>query len=468
MEIRDVVILGSGPAGMAAAVTAADYGITPLVIDEQPTPGGQIYRAIERTPLRERSLLGLDYWYGEALVKGLKDTRIDYRPATSVWQLTRQRELGLLQNEHADMLQARYVILATGAMERPFPIPGWTLPGVMTAGSGQILLKSSGVAPQAPLVLAGTGSLLLLLAAQFLRVGVPIAALLDTTPPGRYRQALPHFPGALRNSRTLVKGLGLLRELRRAGVRHVKHVTALRAEGEGKLQSVTWQCHGQGKGETLEASTLLLHQGVVPNTQITRALDCVHEWDTQQLAWRPRLDEWLRTDVEGIAVAGDGGGIVGARAAELQGRLAALGAVLSLGCIQPDQMVSEANRLRRRLARETAIRPFLDTLYQPTSQWRLPADDTLVCRCEEVNAGEIRHMAELGCRGPNQTKSFTRCGMGPCQGRMCGLTVSELLADANGQSVEETGYYRLRPPFKPITLGQLAGAVRKDECQRES
>ncbi|WP_187774736.1 NAD(P)/FAD-dependent oxidoreductase [Billgrantia pellis] len=462
--MHDVVILGSGPAGMSAAITAAEYGLAPLVVDEQPAPGGQVYRAIQGTPLRNRTLLGEAYWQGEALVDRLRDTRIDYRPATRVWQLTRQREIGLLRGERAELVQAHQVILATGAMERPFPIPGWTLPGVMTAGSGQILLKSSGVVPQAPLVIAGTGPLLLLLAVQYLRVGVPIAALLDTTPPGRYRQGLPHLPGALRNPRTLAKGLRWLRELRHAGVRHIKQVSSLRAEGDERLERVAWQCHGQDGWKTLEASTLLLHQGVIPHTQITQALGCEHEWDARQLAWRPRLDEWLRTDIEGIAVAGDGGGIVGAQAAELQGRLAGLGAAHALGAIPAGQAAKEAHRQRSRLARETAIRPFLDTLYRPAPQWRLPADDTLVCRCEEVTAGEIRRMAELGCRGPNQTKAFTRCGMGPCQGRLCGLTVSELLADANGQSIEETGYYHLRPPFTPITLGQLAAASQASKA----
>ena len=461
MITHDLVILGTGPAGMAAATTALEYGITPVVIDEQPAAGGQIYRALESTPVRDRRILGEDYWSGESLIKGLKDPQIDYRPATTVWQLTRQREIGLLHDDKAEMICARHIILATGAMERPMPIPGWTLPGVMTAGSGQILLKSAGAVPQAPVVLAGCGPLLLLLATQYLRAGVEIAAILDTTPRNRYRAALKHIPGALRNASTLLKGVGLLRELRRAGVRHIKGVSALRAEGSGQLERVLWKQQGVDKWQALETPTLLLHQGVIPNTQITRAVDCHHEWDEQQLSWRPRLNEWLNTDIPGIAVAGDGGGIVGAKAADMQGQLAGLGAALALDKLTLANSTERAQPIRKALARDTAIRPFLDVLYRPAKQWRLPDDDTLACRCEEVTGGEIRRMAEMGCLGPNQTKSFTRCGMGPCQGRMCGITVSELLADANQQSVEETGYYRLRPPFKPITLGQLAKAAEE-------
>lgn len=463
MTKHDLVVLGSGPAGMAAASTAAGYGIKPLVLDEQPSPGGQIYRAIESTPINNRGVLGPDYWAGEFLARDLRRPNIDYRPGTTVWQLTRQREIGLLHQERASMIKARRIILATGAMERPFPFPGWTLPGVMTAGSAQILLKTSGVVPDAPVVMAGSGPLLFLLAVQYLRAGVSIAAILDTTPSGRYRRALRYLPVAMRNVQTLTKGLGLLRELRRAGVRHIKHVSALRADGESRLQRVRWQTAGKEAWESLETPTLLLHQGVVPNTQITRALHCEHDWNEKQLAWQPQLDEWLTTDAEGIAVAGDGGGIVGAQAAVLQGQLTGLGAAVALGKVSVKDGRRKAAKIRRNMARETSIRPFLDIMYQPALQWRLPSDDTLVCRCEEVSAGDIRRIARMGCRGPNQTKSFSRCGMGPCQGRMCGLTVSELLADENQQSVEETGYYRLRPPFKPIALGHLAKAAEETQ-----
>ena len=112
--------------------------------------------------------------------------------------------------------------------------------------------------------------------------------------------------------------------------------------------------------------------------------------------------------------------------------------------------------LRRALARELAVRPFLDAAYPPYSAALQPTDSTVVCRCEEVTAGSIRGYAKIGCLGPNQTKAFGRAGMGPCQGRYCGLTVTALLADANGQSPDETGYYRIRPPLKPVILGELA------------
>jgi NADPH-dependent 2,4-dienoyl-CoA reductase/sulfur reductase-like enzyme len=201
---------------------------------------------------------------------------------------------------------------------------------------------------------------------------------------------------------------------------------------------------------------LLLHEGVVPNVQITRALGAEHDWDARNRVFRPRLDAWGNTTLDAIMVAGDGGGIAGARAAELAGRLAALEAARALGRIDLATRDAAALPLQIELDRERAIRPFLDALFAPRKEILVPADDTLVCRCEEVSAGQLREAVKLGCLGPNQLKSFTRCGMGPCQGRLCGLTVAEVIAAARGVPVPEVGYYRLRFPIKPLTLGELA------------
>ncbi|WP_148255533.1 NAD(P)/FAD-dependent oxidoreductase [Aidingimonas lacisalsi] len=461
MNHHEVVVIGSGPAGMAAANTLLKYGLKPAVIDEQPAPGGQIYRSIGESPIRDSNVLGKDYWYGKKLVGTFNNPDIDYYHSTSVWQITKNLEIGVLKNDHAWMIKAKYVILATGAIERPCPIVGWTLPGVMTAGSAQILLKSSGVVPSGPLVLAGSGPLLYLLAAQYIRAGVDISTILETTPKKNYIKACRYLPKSLSNYKDIVKGVGLINEIRKAGVSHVKNVIDIRAEGNGELEKVVWKESGGSGWKSTNAATLLLHQGVVPNTQITRAIGCEHYWDDVQLAWRPKIDNWCETSIKKLAVAGDGAGIVGARASEIQGKISALGAVMSLNSLSGFEIKKEYDYLKAMLKRECSIRPFLDTLYRPSADWRLPSDDTTICRCEEVTAGEIKEAAKLGCKGPNQTKSFTRCGMGPCQGRVCGPMVSEILASVNGQSIDDTGYYRLRPPFKPITLGQLAHAAEE-------
>ena len=140
----DLTIVGAGPAGLAAATSAARLGLDTVLLDEQPAPGGQIYRAITETPVGDRAVLGEDYWHGAELVEPFRQSGAQYVPGTTVWSLSREREIGISVAGAARLIQARHVILATGALERPFPIPGWTLPGVMTCGAAQILLKSSG------------------------------------------------------------------------------------------------------------------------------------------------------------------------------------------------------------------------------------------------------------------------------------------------------------------------------------
>lgn len=458
-----LAVIGSGPAGLAAASAAAQCGVEVALIDEQKAAGGQIYRGITRTGQTLENILGADYSHGRSLIEALQQPTVQHISGATVWQMTRQREIYFSQNNHSQMLNADHIILATGATERAMPFPGWTLPGVITAGGGQILLKTAGLIPGShPIVLAGSGPLLFLVAAQYLRAGVKITALLETTPRDRYRRALRYLPAAVKAG-YLGKGLALLKEIKKHGISHYKGVNKLQANGDERLQTLHFVCNG--RAHEIPCSTLLVHNGVVPNVQISRSLDLSHDWDALQRCWRPRLDQHGATEIDGISIAGDGAGISGAKAAEYAGRIAGLHAAQRLGVIDADAFQTRSKDDRRLLQRELAARPFLDTLYAPTAEFLAPSDETLVCRCEEVTAGQIREYVRLGCLGPNQVKSFGRCGMGPCQGRFCGLTVAEVIAEARGQPMQEIGYYRIRPPLKPITLGELAAIADSDEEQ---
>jgi NADPH-dependent 2,4-dienoyl-CoA reductase/sulfur reductase-like enzyme len=366
----------------------------------------------------------------------------------------------LLIDGASQSITAERYIIATGAQERPMPLPGWQLPGVMTAGAGQILLKSAAVIPSGSVVLAGNGPLLLLIAWQYLQAGVKISAIIDTTPAESLPKALPHLPRALAAFDYLLKGLKLMLAIKKAKIPIYKAVKDLTAEGDESLTTVSFKLGlGEGQAKTeirIQAQTLLLHQGVIPNVRIPMAAGCDTQWDATQHSWKTTADKWGQSSVDRVFVVGDCAGIVGACAGELQGRLCALQAATELQAISQQQRDQAAIRINLSLQRHLSIRPFLDALYPPAMDYLLPADETLVCRCEEVNAGQIRQAARLGCIGPNQAKAFTRCGMGPCQGSQCGSTVSALIADETKASMAKVGYFRVRPPFKPITLGELA------------
>jgi NADPH-dependent 2,4-dienoyl-CoA reductase/sulfur reductase-like enzyme len=457
MAAQDLAIIGAGPAGMAAALEAAATGLSVLVLDEQPAPGGQIFRSVERAA-GDPALAGEFADQGAALVRDFRAARgVTYRPLATLWHVDAESlRLSIQREGRSEEVEAARLLLATGAQERPVPIPGWTLPGVMGAGAAQILLKTAGAVPQGPVVIAGQGPLCWLIAVQMLRAGAGPVTLLETTQGGPVVSALA--AGGLWSGRKLLwKGLCLVREARARGLNVVRRVRGLQAVGDGRVVEVRWD------GGSLPCSTLLLHEGVIPSTHITRALGLEHRWDTAQLCWRPLLDAWGATSHDRIAVAGDGGGIGGWEAAVATGRLAALDAAFRLG------RITEAERDRRAAPQQAArkaalaLRPFLDQLYAPAPEVLVPPEDaTTVCRCEEITAGQVRAAARLGATGPNQVKAFLRTGMGPCQGRMCGTTVAAVIAAERGVSMEGVGAFRPRAPFKPMTVGALANLTREE------
>lgn len=442
----ELAIVGGGPAGLAAATEAASHGIPTLLLDENPAPGGRIWQALER-----RGAHDPDDESGLEVIRRFRASGADARWHATVWNI--EPCLALYWSEAGVSCSARpqYLILATGTMERPMPVPGWTLPGVMGVGAAQIALKTGGLLPDEGTWIAGQGPLVLLYAVQALRGGGRLGGILDLSDGIAPLRALGRVP--LRGGAELRKGLAWRREIAAAGVKWIS-ASELRAEGSETLERISFRMHGKRHSEP--ATTLLLHDGVIPSVQITRALDCTHEWDAAQQCWKPTVDDWGFTSRPNILVAGDGAGVAGAASAVLSGRIAALAVAHALGRIGAVARDALSSPLHAARQRHRAIRRFLDTLYPPRP---LHLDDeTLVCRCEEVTAGEIRRAGRSGVQGLNQLKAFTRCGMGPCQGRMCATSAAQVLAEARGVPVQEIAALHARFPTKPVTVGEIAGA----------
>ncbi|MBP8308644.1 MAG: FAD-dependent oxidoreductase [Burkholderiaceae bacterium] len=455
---HDLIVIGAGPAGMSAALTAVGLGLKVALLDEQPRPGGQIYRNVTAAGPRLTALLGRSYSEGRHLTERLAGSPVAVHHDALVWDVAQDRTVTVLQGGNTLQLRAPQIIAATGALERASPMPGWTLPGVLNAGAAQIALKTSASVPDVPVVLAGSGPLLLLVACQLLDAGAPLAGLVETAPPANRRAALAYLPAALAAPALLREGLGLIRRLRRARLPWFTGATGLRIEGEDRVCGLAFESGGHAR--LLPAGMVLLHHGVVPDTQLSRLLRVDHDWNDAQLAWHPRTDPWGETSLPGLRIAGDGAAIAGALAAQADGALAALGAAHALGTLSLAERDAQAAPQRRVLQQQRRIRPFLDALYRPPEWIVSPPDEAIVCRCEEVSAGRLREMVTLGCQGPNQTKFFSRCGMGPCQGRQCALVVTQVLAQALGRPPGEVGSYRIRAPLKPVPLSALAALNR--------
>jgi len=460
-----LAVIGAGPAGLSAATLAAELGLNVVLIDEQASPGGQIYRALAEAPAERVSLLGDDYRRGRVLLDALQASGTEYWPDTSVWSLDQDRTLGIVRAGRAAMLRFERVIIAGGAMERPVPFPGWTLPGVMNAGAAQILLKSAGVVPENGTVIAGVGPLLLLVAGQYLRAGVNVKAVLEISPRSNMLRAAPHLLHATAAGHYLRRGVKYTLDLMRAGVPIHYGVSRLQAHGDQRVGSVEFTAPGWWgrRNRVLATDSLLVHFGVNPRTSLVRAAGGQLEWDASLQCWRPQVDQWGNTSVGGIAVAGDAAGIGGAISAEHSGKLAALEAACSLDHIT----IAERDRLGRAdiawRRKDLRIRPFLNALYRLPQEFLTPDDATIVCRCEEISAAQIRQAVHEGHTDPDQVKFLLRCGMGPCQGRQCAQSIALIVAATRQLPAAAFGPFRVRPPIRPLSIEQLAELSMADE-----
>ncbi len=454
MSRRDVIVVGAGPAGLSAGAMLAEMGLDVLVLDEQQTPGGQIYRNVENAPEKRIDYFGPDYSNGLDLVKRFRNSNAAYESGATVWQAEHDGVVCYSKDGASKSIRANYIVVATGAMERPVPMPGWTLPGVMGAGAANALAKESGLSPATGVVLAGSGPLLLLEASLLLKKGVEVKAILDTTPALPSLSALGHGPQSIPGAKLMFKGLKVLKDIRKAGVPHYKGITNIRAIGEKRVERVT--AKHKGKEISLGTDLLLVHFGVIPSTHMVRQMGCAMQWEPVGRYWQPSCDTWGRTNFEQVFVAGDGAGVTGAIAAALKGELIALEIGRCLGMLDTAARDKAAAPIRKAMMWDGFGRPFIDRLFAPNFDHSWFDNDTVICRCETVTIGDIRQVLAEGVRDVNEVKIITRCGMGPCQGRMCGPALAEVIGHELSRSPEEAGLLRVRPPLKPVPLEEIA------------
>ena len=444
-----VAIVGAGPAGIAAAGVLVAHGVAPVVIDEAQRPGGQIFRQ-PRPGLRLdiAGLLGAEaenYRRTHAAFDALR-ARIDYRPQTLAWAVD-DRTLHTLRGAQAETVDFEALILATGATDRTLPVAGWTLPGVFALGGAQVLLKEHGCLIGRHVVFCGASPLLYLAAKQYRQMGADVVAVLDTTPfAGKVAAAadLLAVPG------TFARGLAYMASLRRDGIAMHHGVTLHAFEGTAGVEAVRFaDRHGQ---ETrIACDAVACGFGLKPETQLAELAGVPLDYDPVFRQWLPRTDTDGRCGA-GVYLAGDGATIGGAQAAALTGTLAACAvledhriAVTGVDRARARRQVARLRRFQRGLARAFAW---------PIAAIHTLDDDVMVCRCEGISAGELRAAirAEFGPTEVNRLKAITRCGMGRCQGRFCGLPAAELTAHARGVPLEAAGRLRVQPPVKPLPL----------------
>jgi|SRR5215813_1840327 len=387
----DIVVVGGGPAGMAAAVSAAESGSSVLLVDDNPALGGQIWRGEEANP----SIRAARSWR-----ERLKHSAIEVVRGFRIFDQSRQ---GVLMAESSDAMRELVysrLILCTGARERFLPFPGWTLPNVMGAGGLQALVKSGVPISGKKVVVAGTGPLLLPVAAYLRHYGAKVEMIAEQASRGE----ITRFVTALaRHPRKLAQAVGIFGAL--AGIPYRLGCWPVEAKGDDRLRSVVLL--QETKKFEVECDYLACGFHLVPNIELAVLIGC--EIRNGAVV----VDEAQKTSVPNIYCAGEPTGIGGVDLAIAEGQIAGFAATGN------QQKADRSLRTRKRhrqfatvLDRAFALRPELR---------KLSRENTLVCRCEDVRFDHLAH-----CRTWREAKLYTRCGMGPCQGRVCGAATEFL------------------------------------------
>ena len=469
MSTVDLVVIGAGPAGANAALSAAGQGLSVVLLDEAPAVGGQIYRAPAGGISSPDAKIDRDRRAGEELRAAMARSSVDFRLGRRVWSVTEGFRVDALSPAGPEMITAPRLVAATGAHERVVPFEGWTLPGVMGLAAATILLKAEAMIPGRRIVVAGCGPLLVAVAAKVMRAGGEIAALVDLASPGEWLRALPQLasrPGLL------AEGMAWAESIARRRVPVFFRHAVLRAEAGpdgdsvGRVVIAPVDALGRrrpGGERSFDVDCLLVGHGLVPGSDVPRLLRAEHRYDRSRGGWVPTLDQAGRTSIAGLYAVGDGAGVCGAHVAALAGEMAGLAAAQDAGRIADNPAQARLQALALERTRAMRFANGIARLMAPRSGLLATIErDVVVCRCEEVTRGQIEDALDAGAREVNQLKHFTRCGMGPCQGRMCGEAAAELVALRVG-SREAAGRWTMRTPLRPIGLDSLLGDFSYDD-----
>jgi len=471
-EQADLVIVGGGPAGLSAAIEARRAGVKSVVVlDEGPAPGGQIFRRYgPGFSVTDAHAAGEEFSEGHALIAEARASGADIRSRTIVWGAWDKRLAFVTDEKTSGVIDARAIVVATGARDRAVAFPGWTLPGVITAGAAKTMVAIQRVLPGKRILMAGSGPLALAFSAQLRGYGANVVEVAEAAPAPSLmalaRLATAGMP------KLLIDAARYRTQLMRERVPFNYGTVIVRADGEREVERAVlarvdrdWRVV-PGTERTVDVDTVLLGYNLESNSEFARLLGCALRFDRTGGGWLPVKDANMRTSLPDVFAAGDGAGVGGSRSALAQGRIAGIAAAQHLGAIDARQAAERSAEARARLARVNRFVAALNSIYAVgPGLYELATPDTVICRCEERTQAMLEAMIDDGAGDLNQMRALTRIGMGRCQGRNCASHVSATFARKTGVDVSAVPPPTPRPPVKPVPVGVLAEEIHQEEAE---
>lgn len=457
VERPELLVIGAGPGGLSAAIAARKAGVEVMLVDERRSPGGQYFKPVavagDDVPPPDAQ-----HREGLALVQAARDAGVVIRSGVTIWGAFKPLEFVGSSASGAVRFLPRAAIIATGAHERAWPVPGWQLPGVMTTGAAQTLWRTARRLPGQRVLIAGNGPLNLQLAAELNGGGAKIVAVVEAAGPPQ-RAPAAALGMAMASPALVAQGLRYHWQRQRAGVPMLYDRVVASVEQTDTGLSVTLEQVGGGGVRVFETDVLCLGYGFDPSNDLLRALGCRHDHDAEQRRLVTQRDAAGRTSIAGVFALGDCTSLGGARVAAADGMLAGFAAAADLGHALGPALAREQAAAMQAAARHRRFQHALWQVYRaPPRDMARISDDTLICRCEEVRFGDARAALADGHDQAGAVKRATRIGMGPCQGRYCRPLLEALI----GQPRHELSGFAPRPPVGPVRICDLAAGQKHD------
>ena len=463
-KVYDTIVIGAGPSGVKAALKCSKKGQKVLIIDSNQNSGGQIYRAPPKSYVKkdnkslEENLIQIKF------SENLKKNNIDTAYNHTVWQVSPGFKINTFNEEGTVEWSSKNLIVATGTYEKIIPFEGWTTPGIIGLAACTIMLKSHQTVPGNKIILSGNGPLLILVAYYVLKFGGKVDAIIDTSSKIKWIQSMFSL---ILNPKNFIQGISWILKIILSKVPIYSNSLVTKANKTKNGISVEIQNIKNNKIKVLETEVLAIGHGLTPSTDITRLLRVDHLYNELKGGWIPKLDKYFRSSMKGLYITGDGAGISGAIAAEDKGELAAHALLKDQNIINENEFNNETSKILNRLKRyEIFAKGIAELNFTPTSLIKNINDDTILCRCEDITKKDIKNAVSNGAKNLNQIKSWTRFGMGPCQGRTCQYSVAKVASEQLKCNVKDLGYLTGRTPLRPFPLDKAIGDFEYEEITK--